>query len=91
MHVSINEEFLDKTRKEAKANGEPGMLEYGSKALYDKITEMQVTDDFAYYTIRNELGVFFIQIPLDNKFFSLALPIVIKQMNKIKTLIESLK
>ena len=99
MYVNLNKLFLDKNTKEGIATaieqiGEDDgkdQIVFESVINGDTIEDMKINDTDIDVTVSNELGWFSFKIPLDNKVMEDLLNVVIKRMNKIKALIESLK
>lgn len=97
MYVNLNEQFLEKSKKEAK---EVAIAQFGEEGkdnlLYedtaeDVLQELEIGDAKITVGIENELGYFSFDIPLDTDALEQLLTVVIKRMNKIKTLLESVK
>lgn len=59
--------------------------------LKDSIDDLEITEDNIDVMVSNELGSFSITIPLDSPMLEKILTVTIKKMNKIKSMIESLK
>lgn len=98
MYISLNKLFLEKTQEEANkeaiaelGNDGKNLLIY-SNNLSVRIDSLGIDDDGTIsVTFTTNLGDFSVEIPLDNNTLELILSAVIKRMNKIKTLLESLR
>jgi len=96
MYVNLNEKFLERTKKKAK---EKSISESGDDGkdnlMYEEINENividEITDEHILVSIDSDLGYISFEIPLTADVLEDLLGMVIKKMNKIKTLIESLK
>jgi hypothetical protein len=96
MYTSLNEDFLNKTKAKAK---EDSVAEYGDdgkdKLLYadlaDKVIDMEITEDSINIGFETDLGYFSVDIPLTAENWETLLTLMIKRMNKIKTMMEALK
>lgn len=97
MYVNINEQFLEKTKEEARKESievvgeEDGKHNLVYQETKDEIEELNIEDDKIEISFSNELGYFSFNIPLDTNALEQLLSVTIKRMNKIKTLLESLK
>jgi hypothetical protein len=96
MYVSLNKPFLVKTEKKAI---EESIAQFGDEGknslLYEGIKEdsmeIEVEDDEIVMDIHNDLGYFNISIPLNTDTLEQIISVVIRRMNKMKSLLESLK
>ena len=90
MYASINLDFFDENR-------EKGVNEYigDDKAAFKNLTtethELKIEEDKISITVTNNLGYFSIEIPLKLEDYIDLLSNNIKKMNKIKTMLETLK
>jgi hypothetical protein len=94
MYITLNEEYLDKTRKEAKKEAESNEMK--DNLMYDGtgtdvITIEEVTDTEIHISVENKLGYFTIDVPITTDFLEDIVALSIKKMNKIKALLESVK
>ena len=95
-HIVIEEDFFEKNKEKArKASIEFGGKEYEKSLQFDWLTseieELSFEDDKIELQFSNPLGYFSINIPLDAEDLERLLGVVIKRMNKIKTMLETLK
>ena len=99
MYISINGKFLDKHRAEAKATsianiGEEDQKDEDSLTWEDlnaTVEDMEINENDISFSATTDLGYFSIEIPIDSDFVEQILDLTIKKMNKIKTMIQSLK
>ena len=97
MYVHLDENFIKRTRDDARKTSigaigkEEGKSDLLWEELADTIDSIEIEDDNIGIAISNELGTFSIDIPLDSKLFKLFLTVVIKRVNKIKTMLESME
>jgi hypothetical protein len=100
MYINLNADFLEKTKananKEAIAEMGEGEQEGKNKLLYpetkqDIVESIEIEYNKITIAISNELGWFDFTIPLDTNTLEQILSVVIKRMNKIKSILESLK
>ena len=96
MYVNIDGSFLDKSRKEASKEAITSMGDVGKNFLIypelkDEFDELNFEEDRIEVMITNELGSFSFTIPMDTMALEQILTVTIKKMNKIKTMLESLK
>jgi len=97
MYVRLSGDFIDKTKKKAnKTAVEELGIEAENDLLYpetekDKIEVVEITDKEIVVDVTNELGFFSFSIPITTEILENLLSVVIKRMNKIKTMLESLK
>lgn len=98
MYVNLNEQFLEKTKEKARKESIESVGEEEGKhnLMYpetkeDEIHSLEIEDNQITIDIENELGYFSFTIPLDADTLEQLLTVVIKRMNKIKTLLESVK
>lgn len=96
MYANLDEKFLRKTTEKAREEsvasiGDDGKDDLMYPDLNDKIEEFNIAENEIELSVSNELGFFSIRIPLDSDDLEQMLSIVIKKMNKIKTMLESMK
>ena len=97
MYANMDDKFLVKTRKEAskQAIEEMGTEDGKDYLIYpelkDSIDNLEFEEGNISVMVSNELGCFSFDIPLDTLALEQILSIAIKKMNKIKTMLESLK
>ena len=96
MWVNIDAKFLDKTRKDASEqaiseSGEEGKGFLRWDTTNEAFDEIEVNEDKIVVMVSNELGSFSFDIPLDSEMLEQILAVTIKKMNKIKSMLESLK
>ena len=97
MYLNIDEKALEKTKEKARKDAISEMGEDSGKysLLYDNtkdtIEETEIDDDKIKVSVSNDLGFFFIEIPIDTFLLEQILSFSIKKMNKIKSLLETLK
>jgi len=97
MYVRLNEKFLEKTKEEAKETAISQMGDEDGKdnLLWEdtvgKIEIEEITDEYICVSIDSKLGYFSVDIPLTSDVLEDLLGVVIKKMNKIKTMLESLR
>jgi hypothetical protein len=96
MYVCLSESFLEKNKEEAKQEAitELGKDDNNSllfSELPDTINDFAIDNNVLTIGIDTKLGFFSIDITLDAEKQELLLSMVIKQMNKIRTMLETLK
>lgn len=95
MYASLECDYLKKTEKQAlekfrkDCGDDRECLEYPE--LKDDITELDLEDDEITVSIDNDLGFFCFRIPLDMGMYEKVISVAIKKMNKLKTLMETVK
>lgn len=62
-----------------------------AKDIEEEIQSLEIEDNKITIDIQNELGFFSITIPIDTETLEQILSVAIKRMNKIKTMLETLK
>jgi hypothetical protein len=97
MYANLDEDFLAKTKDKAKEQAVSEMGKENAKdcliysELKDDFDEISFEDESINVTVSNNLGSFTFEIPLNSAAFEEILSIVIRKMNKIKSMLESLK
>jgi hypothetical protein len=101
MDISLDLDFLDGARKDMMSKGNKD-LEYDKESkdwnshgiienIKDEMVDFEITDTKIEVTVANDMGCFSFEIPLTNDVLECIVVATIKKMNKIKSLIESLK
>jgi hypothetical protein len=96
MYASLNEDFLNKTKIKAKKDsiddfGDDGKDNLLYADLAEKIIDTDITEDSISITVETDLGNFSLDIPLTSGNWEILLTLIIRRMNKIKTMMEALK
>lgn len=96
MYISLDKAFLEKNKAKAieasiNMSGKEGNDTLLFEETTDSIEELDIKEDSIEVIVSNELGYFSLEIPLDTSDWETLLGIVIKRMNKMKTLLETLK
>ena len=96
MYVNLDKQFLEKTKEEANKDaiadtGDEGKNELLYAELTDELENFEITDDEISVAFSNKLGYFSVTIPIDADALEQLISVTIKRMNKIKTLLETLK
>lgn len=97
MYANIHEKYIIKHKETAKKEA---IAIFGEKdredmLIFDEVSpdtidEIEFEDDKINITFSNDMGSFSIEIPLDGSDWERLLSVIIRRMNKIKTLIENL-
>ncbi|MHA1852526.1 MAG: hypothetical protein ACTSUF_03355 [Candidatus Heimdallarchaeaceae archaeon] len=96
MYVNLDKEFIERTKLKANKEAISEMGEDGKNCLLyaelqEKIESIEITENEIIIDVDTELGYFSLSIPIDTEFLEQLLSVVVKKMNKIKTLLETLK
>jgi hypothetical protein len=98
MYVNINENFLTKNKAEAKKQAIADFGEDTTQLVFtdtdignDIIQSLEISDEKITVDVENNFGWFSVDIPIDVDLLEQLLTLTIKRMNKIRTLLESLK
>lgn len=94
MYVTINKDYFDKNKEKAakewtETSGSNENWEFNE--LAGEIENIEVYSDEMTIDVSSELGYVSITVPLSSVLVENVINAVIKQMNKYKTLLESLK
>lgn len=85
MYIELNKSFLEQNKDESEKDD---ILLYTK--LIDSFDLIEVKEDCIEVNIKNELGSFTAIIPLDLYALGKIMTILIKKMNRFKTMIESM-
>jgi len=97
MYVQLDGSYLERTR--AKANEEAissvGEEEGKNQLMYpelkDEVSSFEIEENKISVSFSNELGYFSMEIPISLEDLEQIMSLTIKKLNKIKSLLESLK
>lgn len=94
MYLSLDKKFLEKTKEKAiqqdiDDGGEGHSLLWSD--LEDTIDRFEIIDDNLFVSVSSKAGYISFEIPIDHENMETLLLVVLKKLNKLKTLIESTK
>jgi len=98
MYIWLNLDFLEKNKKKAKETAISLAAEEGENAmcweeLDFKIEECYIDsdNDTIHVSIDSDLGYFILEIPIELNMLESMVALAVKKLNKVKTLLETIK